>query len=1297
MLKILHTADWHLGNFPGPVDENNQNLRFRDICNCIEQLIDTVKAEKPDIVIIAGDIFHQSKTWSERGLFETDTIVNYINRLSKLAYVCILRGTANHDGGTHFKLLKTVMENNDNVLIVDDICSACIDDKINIAFLPVLDKNIYRAQADTALDAEAENLFIGEKLAEQIASLAKENVGQKTADGSVIPSLLVTHYTVLGSIMPNGQTNLLATQEPVIDIKTLENANFSLTCLGHIHKPQALASNARIYYSGSLCQLNFNDSKDAHGFYIHEIESADKINTRFVELKSRQFRTLFLDDAVLNDIISKNYDISQNLQPADCIQNCVVRVIYNCTDTTNKILNKALLEKALLTQGGAFYVQEIFPSQISVTVDKTAMLNNATVEDNLIKFLTNERDENSSITDKQIQDCLNLAAPIIAAVNADMNTAKHTGIFMPVEIEVKNYRNYRDAVFNYNDIKFCVINGDNGAGKSSLFMDAMLDALFEEPREGELTGWINNDPAVKSGSIKFTFSIGSDIYKITRTRLKSGKATLNLAQQDPNSPDNWINLSKDKFKDTQTAINDLIGLDSKTLKSCGLIMQDAYGFFLQADRTDRMDILANILDLNCYNSLLARVEELALICKRETEKCEIEQTHIKNNLKDGEDIKRRIDEANAKGAEYAAQLKACQEKLQSYISRRDAIYKDIDIYHQLTDEITELEQRIKDIETDIATQRQIITDADNLLSQSGQIAADCAEHDRLVEIEKELLIKSARLDGLRTSHSNLQQLIDQLGTSIKDADSKIESFKNNRRIIEIELEQSDKILADAAAYDKLKAQIDELQTVEANANAILAKLNQANADMTELNNAKSSEIAIFDTKIKALQEKIALLNEANCPVSETATCRFLADAQTAKRELPTLEAQKQSAIAAHDAKISAQTTIVDNLQKQYNALATQISPLADLRLQLKALESNAFKRESIPEKQRQLDAYNSQIADFEKIKAETEQKLAAAVKDFNDNNTQIATVVAEISPLAETQKRIGELKAAFVLRDSLATATANKTAAETAIAGFEKDKKRSEMSVFSKTGKRNKLNIDKAEVDTLDSNINAGNAQADYIQSNIDENNRLIGELSTDMREYRANIARLDELKQLIANNGYILSNCAWLKKAFNRDGIPHNIVRSVIPLLETKASNILNQMSGNRMSIKFKTEKVLTTKKEVAALDVIICDAATGDLPYLSRSGGERVQSALSVILALAEIKSEQNGIQLGFLFIDEPPFLDAKGADAYCDALEAIQNRYSNLKIIAVTHDIAMKSRFKQSIDVARTPNGSVITPNL
>ena len=83
-----------------------------------------------------------------------------------------------------------------------------------------------------------------------------------------------------------------------------------------------------------------------------------------------------------------------------------------------------------------------------------------------------------------------------------------TGVFMPVEIEVKNYRNYRDELFSYDGISFATINGENGAGKSSVY-GRYAGRPFRGAPGGDLTGWICNDPDARSGSIKFTFYLAT--------------------------------------------------------------------------------------------------------------------------------------------------------------------------------------------------------------------------------------------------------------------------------------------------------------------------------------------------------------------------------------------------------------------------------------------------------------------------------------------------------------------------------------------------------------------------------------------------------------------------------------------------------------------------------------------------------------------------------------------------------------------------------------------------------------------
>ena len=166
------------------------------------------------------------------------------------------------------------------------------------------------------------------------------------------------------------------------------------------------------------------------------------------------------------------------------------------------------------------------------------------------------------------------------------------------------------------------------------------------------------------------------------------------------------------------------------------------------------------------------------------------------------------------------------------------------------------------------------------------------------------------------------------------------------------------------------------------------------------------------------------------------------------------------------------------------------------------------------------------------------------------------------------------------------------------------------------------------------------------------------------------------------------------LKMAFSQDGVPHQIIRNIIPHITDTANNILGAMTGGTMGVEFVMEKTVKGKEgEKATLDVLLNEYGKTTLPYSSKSGGAKVKASLAVILALAEIKTGTAGIQLGMLFIDEPPFLDDDGTQAYVDALETIRDRYPDVKVMAITHDDAMKARFTQALTVIKTEDGSKV----
>lgn len=52
-MKILHTADWHLGTFRSPV-KDGVNLRTEDTKRCLDELIRVANEEKPDYSLVSG-------------------------------------------------------------------------------------------------------------------------------------------------------------------------------------------------------------------------------------------------------------------------------------------------------------------------------------------------------------------------------------------------------------------------------------------------------------------------------------------------------------------------------------------------------------------------------------------------------------------------------------------------------------------------------------------------------------------------------------------------------------------------------------------------------------------------------------------------------------------------------------------------------------------------------------------------------------------------------------------------------------------------------------------------------------------------------------------------------------------------------------------------------------------------------------------------------------------------------------------------------------------------------------------
>lgn len=395
-----------------------------------------------------------------------------------------------------------------------------------------------------------------------------------------------------------------------------------------------------------------------------------------------------------------------------------------------------------------------------------------------------------------------------------------------------------------------MVNGQNGVGKSSLFMDAIADCLYEQTRKEDVGGWVRD--GTKSGAITFTFALGGQKYRVIRTRTKSGRGTLSLQRFNPDT-DAWDDASDTTMPLTQKKIIGLLGMDCNTFCSIALIRQDAYGLFLEADSDRRMEVLSALLGLDIYG----RMEELAKANATEQRR-KIAATRERINVL-GEQIGQKDslmeeDEAlTQKTAELSDALSAT-EKAISTAEQADAMRA------ELEKQAAEKEAQAKDYERQ-ANEKTVYKAGlanDLLLAQkkaSQKVAAQQAA-DELKAYRAELETLAPKEEKLRS----LQQARENSQKAAQDAAGCLRELTATRDTLE-------KIVAQRPEIEAAVAAIAELAPKQADAKARLQKqsdLAQAFHEATYDARAYASDAkSIIVGKQSALDEAMRLAPKAH--------------------------------------------------------------------------------------------------------------------------------------------------------------------------------------------------------------------------------------------------------------------------------------------------------------------------------------------------------------------------------------------------------------------------------------------------
>lgn len=1275
-MKILHTADWHIGQFKGPVVDG-VNLRSQDIVKCLEYMVQVAIEEKPDIVCVSGDIFHQEQVGPVRYSDEMITATNIITSLAHFSkYVIVMRGTPNHDGAAQFRVLERMLLNIRNVDVVTEpgvIKTPWAD----IACLPGFDKQEFRAKFP-GLSADEENLAWTKYISDMVFALRAEC--EKTP-------ILMAHYTVPGCNMESGQTSFFTNFEPVIPREALMAARYEAVLLGHIHRPQIIEGFDNVFYSGAINAMNFNDEGQDRGFWIHEFnEKGTLVKGHRYTTPYRQFHTITWDPDEVGDYIREGAMYLHRTGISEDVTDKIVRVRYSCTSEQKKALNIPLLQKNLY-ELGAFYVADIEAESTIDITNRGLLSEESDPRLNLKKWLEEKTFKNP---DKIVE----LAEPIIAEAMKQSTTAEIHGVFKPVSISVRNYRNYKEESFDFSDISFCTINGVNGAGKSSLFMDAIVDCLFEETREGDCKAWIRGTEDARSGSIEFIFDIGEKRFRVVRTRTKSGKPTLNLSQYQEESAD-WMNLSKERIVDTQAEIEKLLGMDSMTFRSCALIMQDQYGLFLQAKKDERIAILGNLLGLGIYG-----VMELDSKKKLSEQRKELaskkEAVRIKTDfIKSKGDPESELQKAEEDIQQLNKDIEDLSDTQGQLLNKHAQIAKAEQECRKASEELDDCHKRRRSISDEISRKTQILENCNAALESANEVREKAAEYkqlsEQIIELEKDVLNHDnakRNLAGYNADIQNCQNIINDAKRRNNDIANLIEQLK---------AELPDNLEEKLTELAQARTQCEELQEKRHLASIAEQELQQIRATYSQrISEAENRRKYRLD-RISEIRQQEEFMKNSGCPDIDRASCRFLAKAIDDVKSLP----EEADHLEKCEEEIAALRIKRDE----------EISKKQD---EICIIGYDAERLDLLIRKARALVKYENLKKDAEKKKLE----IARLETEKNTNSKTIGQyeeILLELNIKAQKATDIVDALSDSVIKHDDAVCKRNSVAhfadQEKELPVYEERKQHIDKRLTELYQERSKEDADEL---VLYNNLREAEIKLEELRKDI-EGSEALEEVERRLKSTKETLEkaqiqkgvltqRVEDVEAMrseiaLLNKGIAVAaekaDCyEALKQAFSQDGVPHQIIRNIIPHITDTTNNILGQMTGGTMGVEFVMERTVKGKDgDKATLDVLINEYGKTTLPYASKSGGEKVKASLAVILALSEIKATAAGIQLGMLFIDEPPFLDDEGAQAYVDALETIRDRYSDVKIMAITHDDAMKARFGQAVTVIKTDDGSKV----
>ncbi|WP_111412695.1 exonuclease SbcCD subunit D [Billgrantia lactosivorans] len=268
-MKLLHTADWHLGQTFHGQERHAEHRAF------LAWLLDTLVAREADALLVAGDVFDVVNPSLQAQALLYDFIVSAHERLPALDIVLI---AGNHDSGNRIELPAPLMRRlrahalgrvrwlDDGTLDVERLLLPLADASgetrawcLALPFLrPAEVTGIDRARPDGE-GADNRNDYVAgiSRVHEQLiaAARARRQPGQAL--------VAMSHAHLHGAAVSEASERPIVIGGEEAISAGLFPSDIAYVALGHLHRAQQVGE-ARIRYSGSPLPLDFSEVNYPH-------------------------------------------------------------------------------------------------------------------------------------------------------------------------------------------------------------------------------------------------------------------------------------------------------------------------------------------------------------------------------------------------------------------------------------------------------------------------------------------------------------------------------------------------------------------------------------------------------------------------------------------------------------------------------------------------------------------------------------------------------------------------------------------------------------------------------------------------------------------------------------------------------------------------------------------------------------------------------------------------------------------------------------------------------------------------